>query len=302
MTYGVLPEGFNRKPLSVILAEIEADMVTEFGSQVIQTSQSPFGQVNGVMAELVDRLWKFAQDTYQSYDVNQSEGMRLEQLARLRLLRRAAGETDAELRRATTNEGRAQVDVPDIERALLGIEGVTYAKVFLNSDVDMDANLLPPSSICAAVLGGDENEIAAALRRFVVPGISTYGNTPVSTVADGRCRSLTILRPILVPVKLTIQIRTQRDNNGCPPPSTTAVRDGFLLDMTSVDSTKRLINGDDLDYFRIRSAVEARFPNVEVIGFTGERDGILGPTNSPVEIAFIEMATLATEDVLVNAV
>lgn len=299
--YGVIPEGFNRKPLGTILAEIEADMVTEFGPQVVQTSQSPFGQLNGVMAELIDRLWGVAQDTYQSYDVNQAEKMRLEQLARLRLLRRAAGETDAELRRATTNEGRAQVDVPDIERALLGVEGVTYAKVFLNSDVGMDANLLPSSSICAAVLGGDENELAAALRRFVVPGISTYGNTPVSTLDDGRCRSLTILRPILVPVKLTIQIRTQRDNNGCPPPSTVAVRDSFLLDM-NVDGPKRLINGDDLDYFRVRSAIEAQFPNVEVLSFIGERDGIAGPTNSPVDIAFIEMATLATADVTVNAV
>ena len=51
--YGVQSTGYVRKPLSVILSEIEASMTTEFGPGVIQTSQSPFGQLNGLMADLV---------------------------------------------------------------------------------------------------------------------------------------------------------------------------------------------------------------------------------------------------------
>lgn len=299
-TYGVVPEGFNRKPLSVILAEIEADMVTEFGPQVIQTSQSPFGQINGVMAELVDRLWNVALDSYQSYDAGQAEGVRLDQLAKLRLLRRASDELDPSLRQAITNQGRARIDIPDIERAVTSIEGVTYVKVFVNDGTGQDLNLMPGGSICVAVLGGDDQEIANAILQYIVPGITTFGNYPVSSLLNGRCRSMTILRPILVPVKLTINIRLGRDNFGCPPPSPIAVRDGFLLDMAS--GAKQLINGDDLDYFRIRSTIESRFPNVEVVNFTGERDGALGAINQPVVMGFIELATLDPSDIVVNAI
>ena len=39
--YGITKEGFIVKPLPVILAEIEALMITEFGPDVIQTPQSP---------------------------------------------------------------------------------------------------------------------------------------------------------------------------------------------------------------------------------------------------------------------
>lgn len=297
--YGVVPTGFSRKPLAVILQEVEASLVTEFGPQVIQTSQSPLGQLNGLFSNLVSALWEFGESTYQSYDVDQAEGTRLDTLAKMRLLNRALAETDQAFRQAITNQGRARVDIPDIERAVAGLDGVTYVKVFVNDSQGMDANLMPPGSICVAVLGGDDEEIANAILQYVVPGISTFGNTPVSSLINGRCRSMYILRPILVPVSLNINIRLARDNFGCPPPSPIAVRDGFLLDMAS--GAKALINGDDLDYFRIRSAIEARFPNVEVVNFTGERDGIDQTENAPVVIGFIEMATLDPTDVIVNA-
>jgi hypothetical protein len=86
-TYGVVPTGFNRKSFNTILLEIENAMVTEFGPSVIQTSQSPFGQLNGLMADLITTLWEYAEDVYQSYDVEQAEGTRLDALATLRLMK-----------------------------------------------------------------------------------------------------------------------------------------------------------------------------------------------------------------------
>jgi len=295
MSYGVLPTGFNRKPLSVILGEIESSLVTEFGPDVVQTPQSPLGQLNGVMADIITELWEFGQEVYQSYDVDQAEGTRLEILAKLRLLRRAFNETDAEFRSAITNQGRARIDIQDIVRAIRSVPGVTYAQIFINDSNIVDTNLLEPGTVCAAVLGGEDAAIADELRRFIVPGISTYGNTYVSTAVDGYCRSLAILRPILVPVTLTVTVRARRDVFGCPPPSPTAIRDGLLLDLS-------LINGDDITYFRIRSAIEARFSNVEVLTINGRRDGIVQGDNQPVDIAFIELATLTAPNITVNAV
>jgi hypothetical protein len=297
--YGIVPTGFARKPLPIILAEIEAALVTEFGPDVIQTSQSPLGQINGLFADLVAQLWEFAEDTYQSYDPDQAEGTRLDTLAKLRLLLRASGEDDLGLRQAITNADRARIDVQDITRAVAGISGVTYAQVFLNETNAVDANGLNPGTVAVAVLGGDDEEIALAMRRYIVPGISTYGNAAISTDIDGFCRSMMIVRPILVPVTLSIRVRVAKDYRGCPPPSPTAIRDGLIEDFAGA---RLLLNGDDITMFRIRSAIESRYPNVEVVSFNGSRDDIDQSDNEPVDIAFIEMATLAPENVTVTVI
>lgn len=297
--YGVVPTGFARKPLGTIQAEVEAALITEFGPGVIQTSQSPLGQLNGLFANLVAQLWEFGEDVYQTYDPDQAEGNRLDTLAKIRLLLRASGESDQALRQAMTNAGRARIDLQDIARAIVGVPGVTYAQVFLNETNAIDANGLTPGMVAIAALGGDDDEIALAMRRYIVPGISTYGNTAVSTNIDGFCRSMMIVRPILIPVTLTIKIKVGSDYRGCPPPSPTAVRDGLIEDLRG---SRILLNGDDVTLFRIRSAIESRYPNVEVMSFNGSRNGIDQSDNEPVDIAFIEMATLAPENVTVSVI
>lgn len=294
-TYGVVPEGFSRKPLGTTLAELEAANVSEFGPQVVQTSQSPLGQFNGIVADAIDDLWQFAEDVYQSWDVNQAEGARLDVLGKLRLLRRAALEQDPAYRKAISNQGRARIDVPDLERAVLGVEGVTYSHVFLPGD---PAAPIPAGTLCVAVLGGEPDEIADQMLVYVVPGISTYGFEEVSTVGeDGRCRGFWILRPVLVPVKLTIRVRARKDANGCPPPSTNVIRDAFITALTTGD--RPLLNGDDLDSYRVRSPIESDFPSIEVVAFQGSRDGVTQGENLAIKIDFTELATLATEDVTV---
>lgn len=294
-TYGVVPEGFSRKPLGTTLAELEAANVAEFGPQVVQTSQSPLGQFNGIVADAIDDLWQFAEDVYQSWDTNQAEGSRLDTLGKLRLLRRGANELDPSYRKAITNQGRARIDVPDLERAIIGLEGVTYAHVFLPGDPSAP---IPAGTLCLAVLGGASEDIAEQMLIYVVPGISTYGNEEVSTPDEnGRCRGLLVLRPVLVPVKLTIRVRARKDINGCPPASVNVIRDGLIEDLTT--GPNPLLNGDDIDFYRVRSPIESRFPNVEVLDFVGERDGVVGPTNSPVALGFIELATLSANNVTV---
>jgi hypothetical protein len=292
--YGVLPTGFSRKPLTTILAEIEASLITEFGPGVIQTSQSPLGQINGLMAEIITKLWEQAEDVYQSYDPYQAEGTRLDTLGSIRLIRRGTS-TDEEYRQAITNAGQARIDLQDINRAIAALVGVTYSHVWVNDTGQVDENGMPPGSICVAVTGGDGDEIAEAIRQYIVPGPIVFGNTIVESVIDGFCRSFRILRPINVPVELTITIRTRRDALGCPPPAASAVKAAFL-------SSVYLLNGENVSYYRVRSVIESLFSNVEVVSIVGERDGIPQGANLDVVIAFIERASLAPDDVSVVVV
>lgn len=293
--YGVQPTGFVRKPLAIILAEIEAALITEFGPGVIQSSQSPLGQINGLFADFVAQLWEENENVYQSYDPDQAEGVRLDTLARLRLLERGLAEDDLDFRKAITNVGRARVDLQDLSRAVRGIAGVTYTQVFVNDTTANDANGLPPNTVAVAVIGGDADEITRTMRQYIVPGISTFGNVSVSTNIEGFCRQFQIVRPITVAVTLSVQVRTRKDAFGCPPPATGAIELAIIEQLS-------LLNGDDVTWFSIRSLVEALFPNVEVISIQGERDGDLYIVNQAVPIDFLEIATFTSDDVTVTVV
>ena len=293
--YGVIPTGFNRKPLTVILQEIETSNQTELGSGVIQTPQSPLGQLNGLMADLIAQLWEFAETTYNSHDPDAAEGNNLDRLAKLRLLRRAAQEQDEGFRRAITNQGQARIDLQDITRAVAGLDGVTYVQVFLNDGDAVDANGIPRGSIAVAVLGGNDEELAEVLRQYIVPGISTFGNVPIISNEEGFCRSMMIMRPLLIPVKLTVHVKLRKDVMGCPPPSLIAIRDTLVQRLNAGD--RRLLNGDDVDEYRIRSIVESEFQSVQFNTFSGERDGHAYFANQPVPINFMEKAEITTENV-----
>lgn len=292
--YGVQPTGFVRKPLEIILSEIEAQNITEFGPGVIQTSQSPLGQLNGLFADLVTQLWELAEDVYQSYDPDQAEGSRLDTLGRIRLLNRSS-EDDSAFRQSITNAGRARIDLQDIARAVASVAGVTYSKVFSNDSPLTDENGLPPASVAIAVIGGDDDEVAQAARLYVVPGINTYGNYPISTTIEGYCRTLNLIRPILIPVTLIVNVRVSKDQFGCPPPSPAAIESALISDWNFIN-----INGKDVNYFNVRSLIESRYPNVEVVSIEASRDGL--PSSPVAAIAFIEMATLTPTNVTITVV
>jgi len=294
MTYGVLPTGYARKPLSVILAELEAAMIDLFGPDVVQTSQSPLGQINGLYSDLTAQLWEHGEDVYQSYDPDQAEGARLDMLAKLRLLARATDETDASLRQAITNAGRARIDVQDLLRAIQNVDGVTYAQVFVNDTDATDANGLDAHSVSVAALGGDDDEIALALRTYVVPGIGTSGNVRIDTSRDGVCRSFWLTRPALVPITLAIDVIRRSDKLGCPPAALTAIAEGLVADL---NGERRLINGEDVSVHAIRSAIEGRYPNVEVVTVAGSRDG---DATMPLTIGFNEIASFVVDDITVE--
>lgn len=287
--YGIQPTGFSRKPLAVILAEFEQAFITEFGPDVIQTAQSPLGQLNGLMADIVTQLWEEAEDLYQSYDPDQAEGRRLDMLARLRLITRN-GASDADFRRSLTNFGEGRVDIQNLVQALESLEGVTFVRVYVNETGEVTLDGLETGTIAVAIIGGNDVEIADTLRRYVVPGVNTYGNMRVTTNVAGFCRTMSIIRPIEVEVSVDVVVRLSADQQNCPAPSVAAIK--TLLEETWLAERS---NGTDPSFYSIRSIIERAYTNVEVVSVTGSRNGLSQSPNEPVEIGFIEIATLSAE-------
>lgn len=283
--YGIQPTGYVRKPLSVILAELEAAMGTQFGPGVIQTPQSPLGQLNGLMADLLAEIDERHLDLYQSYDPDQAEGTRLDTLARLRLLQRN-GTPDENFRKLITNQGQARIDIQDLAAALSGLPGVTYARVFVNETGDVkDGNGLERGVVAVAVIGGDDELIADTLRRFIVPGVATYGNARVTTEVSGFCRSMSIIRPVEVEVQVAVNVRRFNDALNCPPPSAAAMKVALEAGWLAQRG-----NGQDVTAFTVRSILERNFSNVEVQSITAMRDN--GEPDNSAPIDFLEIASL----------
>jgi hypothetical protein len=64
--YGLTPQGFVIKTLSVIQAEIDAALRATFGAQINTAPQSVFGQFKGIFSEREALLWELLADIYNS--------------------------------------------------------------------------------------------------------------------------------------------------------------------------------------------------------------------------------------------
>jgi hypothetical protein len=297
MAYGVIQSGFELKRLPEILADIEAANVATFGPGVVQTAASPLGQLNGLHADLAASLWELALSVYQALDPDQAEGVNLDRIAKLRLLSRATGESDIDFRQAITNAGRARIDMSDLSQALSAISGVTWVQTYVNDGDVADADGISAHSVAVATLGGDDDEIARTIRAYVVPGIGTYGNVTLETTIEGFCRSIKIIRPTEIAVRIEVDVTARPDRNGCPPPAVLAIASGLADALTG---TSRPRNGQDITTYLIRQAVESRYPNIEV---SAVRASIApaSPGAPPIAIGFFQIMAVSADRITVIA-
>lgn len=291
--YGVLPTGFARKPLVTTLKEIETDMIEVFGEGIIQTSESPLGQINGLMADKINDLWELAEDVYQSFDPDQAEGTRLTSIAKLRLLQRGAFD-DIGLRTEINNEGVNKYNLKGVEQKLLDVEGITYLKAFLNDDGSMTPIGLALGDVAIAVIGGADSDIADELVKVLPIGGTTYGSTVVtSSVESEVSQAFNIERISTVRVELALQLSLLNDAFELFTPDIQQVIEGFVQQWLS-----DRINGRDVDSFTIRRLIECKYPNIELIAFTATVDGGSAQAqNAPVVIDFDEIADIVSADV-----
>lgn len=300
-TYGVTPTGFVRKPLDQILADIEARAAAPdvFGPGVIQTPESPLGQLNGLMASLATTGWEVAEAVYQSLDINQAEGVRLDMLGRLRLLARTEGEPDSSFRADITNAGRANVEIADLARAVRNAAGVTWSQVWINDRGATDENGQDAHTLCVAAIGGDDTALADVLMAYVVPGIGTHGNTPVQMAVDGYCRTVYLMRPAPVPIGFNIQVKAVPDKFGCSPPSNAQIASVIAGYFAGAD---RPANGVDMTIALLNRIVSCLFSNVEIVEATVSRPDLGESYALPYGLAFDQIASVGVADIILSRV
>lgn len=261
MAYGVVPEGFKRKPLSVILAELQAKMIEVFGPGVIQSSQSPLGQLNGLVADLANEHWETAEDTYQSFDLYSAIGPRLDIISTFQTLERVEGETDAAFRTRISNEGSANIKLSHRINTLRNIDGVTFAWAIENSTATTNSYGMPPHSVAYAVSGGDDEEVALTLYQMSVGGIGLFGDYEVAVVADGFCKMVPFIRPIEVPIRVELVVKHIPDSCQCAPPTVGTITQ-FVIDAFAGECGYK--NGDTVIEDRV-VAETVQIGNMKVI-------------------------------------
>lgn len=119
-------------------------------------------------------------------------------------------ETDAQLRlRQSVSTALPSVALLDgLLGNLLGLEDVTFARVYENDTDVTDANGLLPYSIAAVVEGGLDADIAEAIRVKKTPGAYLNGTTSfvVTNPVSGLTSTMRWYRPAFVAIKVEVTV------------------------------------------------------------------------------------------------
>lgn len=139
-------------------------------------------------------------------------------------------QTDGALRQQRINElyteGTATSDA--IRASILGLAGVTACTIFLNNTDATDANGVPPHSLEALVVGGDDQTIANTLMANVAGGIATYGTT-TKTASDSQGNSYTIKFSRPQTVSIYIDVTVKYDASAYPADGDTEIKTAMAI-------------------------------------------------------------------------
>jgi hypothetical protein len=104
MSYGITAQGFIIKEESTILSEMVAQGQGLFGTTQDLTYADPIGQTIAIAARALAQTWQALEDCYNSFYVDQAEGISLDRAVALRgLVRQAAQSADVTLTYSGTN-------------------------------------------------------------------------------------------------------------------------------------------------------------------------------------------------------
>lgn len=88
MAFGLTVDGFERKRLADIKAEIEASLKLAFGDNISLIPQSVFGQIIGVLSERESLEWETLENVYNSFYPSTATGNSLSELVLLNAIQR----------------------------------------------------------------------------------------------------------------------------------------------------------------------------------------------------------------------
>ena len=121
----------------------------------------------------------------------------------------ANADTDTELHikqeKATSSTSYRQVDA--IEAGLMNVDGVKFARLYVNKTLTTDDNSIPGKTIAPVVVGGTDEDVAEALRLKCGTLDNFYGTTTVSYTGPlGDTQEVKFSRPAPVVILMNIVI------------------------------------------------------------------------------------------------
>lgn len=144
-------------------------------------------------------------------------------------------ETDTEYRARAEIERYRRGTGPllAIEAAVSDVTGVTYVKAWENVDtVPVDSDGIPYHAINVVVVGGDDTEVATAIRNSMPAGHLAYGTDVSVALSIGPDqRTISFDRVTSIDIWITATLTTSTSEESAPADLTTVVEDA-LLDYT----------------------------------------------------------------------
>lgn len=131
--FGLSSKGFRRKPLDVILDELNAQLRASFGDNFNTNPESPDGQIIGVIAEALANLWEVSEQSYNSFNPSGVTGATQDNLYQL------------------NNVFRLEAKESRVELTLTGVAGTN---IIAGSFVSTTDKSLTFATEIAAVIGG----------------------------------------------------------------------------------------------------------------------------------------------------
>ena len=159
-----------------------------FGTDAVLNPAVPDYQLLSVLAKALDDTSSLVVQAYNSRNPQYASGNAPDLLLPMYGIARTAGETDAEVRAKISRSlaGRGVHCADALVAAVMGLEYVRDAKLYINDTDSTDARGILAHSLAMVVRNGRNAEIAQAIYDKKAPGIGTWGSTTASaTDAQG---------------------------------------------------------------------------------------------------------------------
>jgi len=295
MAYGVTADGFKKKRLVDIKAEIEASLIETFGDTISLIPQSVIGQFVGIMSERESNEWEQLEAVYNSFYPSTAQGDALSELVLLNGIERQTDETDVALRiRREISVGALGNNILDsLYGQLLNLTDVVDVYATDNKTDITDSKGIPPHQFLCVVQGGTNQDIGDTIWRNTPQGINSYGTETVTVVdAQGYNQDVFFSRPTEVPIYFEINVTI---NSLYPIDGALQIQEAIVAYAESLFTI-----GDDIIHSKFYVPINSveGIDDIELfIGLSASPTGIIN-----IPIAITELGTFSTANIIVNEV
>jgi uncharacterized phage protein gp47/JayE len=209
-------------------------------------------------------------------------------------------ESDAALRERAEIEiyGRSTGPLASIEAQVYAVPGVTYVRVHENTSMETDADGIPPKAVNTVVVGGNPDDIGAAIYRGRAGGIQAYGTDHVISIPVSVNESVSIGFDRIEDVPLYIQIIATTSTSEEPP--TPAITSSIKRVVAEYINGLKI--GEDVLMYRIAAAIHAAgIRGIDGMAIGWSLDDIAYETTK-CSISIRQKASVEESDILVSTV